>query len=194
MPDESSKAVLFGARLSKRASERRSYVRSTDVGHPRHGLSMEVSMRMMGSIRWIALCGSLLASVALCAAGALAAGAAVTTGTLEMSGGSVAAGIGYSWGGGTLTYQGRQYPFTVNGLRIGDVGITDVQGAGTVSHLDRVEDFSGNYTALQAGLTVAGGGSVMTMQNQNGVVITVTSTTRGLDADFGAGGVSIALK
>jgi len=111
-----------------------------------------------------------------------------------MSGGSVAAGIGYSWGGGTLTYQGRQYPFTVNGLRIGDVGVTDVQGAGTVSHLDRVEDFSGNYTALQAGLTVAGGGSVMTMQNQNGVVVTVTSTTRGLDADFGAGGVSIALK
>ena len=34
----------------------------------------------------------------------------------------------------------------------------------------------------------------MTMQNQNGVVITVTSTTQGLDVDLGAGGVSIALK
>ena len=103
-------------------------------------------------------------------------------------------GLGYSWGGGTLTYQGQQYSFTVNGLSIGDVGITDIQAAGTVSHLNQVQDFSGNYTALQAGLTVAGGGDVMTMQNQNGVVLTITSTTQGLDVDIGAGGVSIALK
>jgi hypothetical protein len=155
---------------------------------------MEVSMRMTGSIRWIALCASLLASVALCAAGALAAGATATTGTPEMSGASVAAGIGSTWGGGTLTYQGRQYPFTVNGLRIGDAGITDVQEAGTVAHPDQVEDFSGNYTMLQAGLTVAGGGSVMRMQNQNGGVSTIISTARGLDANVSASGVSVALK
>jgi hypothetical protein len=192
--DESSKAVVVGASQSKRASEQRDYVRSTDDRHRQYPLSMEVSMRMIRSVRWIAVCGSLLASAALNAAAAFAADAEVTTGTLAMSGGSVAAGIGFSWGGGTLTYQGRQYPFTVNGLRIGDVGITDIQGAGTVSHLDRVQDFSGNYTALQAGLTVAGGGGVMTMQNQNGVVITVTSTTQGLDVDLGAGGVAIALK
>jgi hypothetical protein len=151
-------------------------------------------MGMMTAIRWIVVGGSLLSPVPLYAAGISADVEAPTTGTVAMSGGSVAAGIGYSWGGGTLTYQGQQYSFTVNGLSIGDVGITDIQAAGTVSHLNQVQDFSGNYTALQAGLTVAGGGSVMTMQNQNGVVVTVTSTTRGLDADFGAGGVSIALK
>jgi hypothetical protein len=151
-------------------------------------------MGMMTAIRWIVVGGSLLAPVPLYAAGISADVEAPTTGTVAMSGGSVAAGIGYSWGGGTLTYQGQQYSFTVNGLSIGDVGITDIQAAGTVSHLNQVQDFSGNYTALQAGLTVAGGGDVMTMQNQNGVVLTITSTTQGLDVDIGAGGVSIALK
>ena len=149
---------------------------------------------MMSSARQMAIYGSLLAAVASFAAGTSDAVAAPTTGTVEMSGGSIAAGVGYSWGGGTLTYQGRQYRFKVKGLRIGDVGVTDVQAAGTVSHLDRVQDFSGNYTAVQAGLTVAGGGSVMAMQNQNGVVITLTATTAGLDLNLGASGVNIALE
>ena len=151
-------------------------------------------MRMMKSIRLIAVCGSLLAPVALYAAGASEAVAETTTGTVKMSGGSVAAGVGFSWGSGTLTYEGRQYPFTVEGLRVGDVGVTDIQAAGTVSHLQRLEDFSGNYTALQAGLTLAGGGSVTAMRNQNGVVLTITSTTQGLDVNLGASGVNIALE
>lgn len=151
-------------------------------------------MRMIKSIRWIAVCGSLLTPVPLYAAGISADVEAPTTGTVAMSGGSVADGVGYSWGSGTLTYQGQQFPFSVNGLSIEDVGITDIQAAGTVSHLNQLQDFSGNYTALQAGLTVAGGGDVMTMQNQNGVVLTITSTTQGLDVDIDAGGVTIALK
>jgi hypothetical protein len=155
---------------------------------------METSMRVMNSARWVVVCAALLAPTAVFALGASEAVAAETTGTVKMSGGSVAAGVGYSWGGGTLAYQGQQFPFKVRGLRIGDVGITDIQAAGTVSNLERLQDFNGNYTAVQAGLTLAGGGSVMTMRNQNGVVITVTSTTQGLDVDLGAGGVNISLQ
>jgi hypothetical protein len=158
-------------------------------------LLREISMGMMTAFRWIVVGGSLLAApVPLYAAGASAAVEAPTTGTVAMSGGSVAAGVGFNWGSGTLTYQGQQFPFKVNGLSIGDVGITDIQAAGTVSHLNQLQDFNGNYTAVQAGLTVAGGGDVMTMQNQNGVVLTLTSTTQGLDVDIGGGGVSITLK
>ena len=47
-------------------------------------------------------------------------------GVLRLSGGSFAAGIGFSWGGGTLTYKGRQYPISVSGLSLGKVGITKV--------------------------------------------------------------------
>jgi hypothetical protein len=156
---------------------------------------MEALVLVMKSIRLIALGGSLLAPVTLYAADtSVAAAETTTTGTVAMSGGSVAAGVGFSWGGGTLTYQGREHPFKVKGLRVGDVGVTDIQAAGTVSHLNSLQDFSGNYTALQAGLTLAGGGSVTAMRNQNGVVITITSTTQGLDVNVGASGVNIALE
>jgi hypothetical protein len=158
-------------------------------------------MSMMNLARSMVVRGALLAAVALFAAGPVEAAEPTTTGnvqptttgTVEMSGGSVAAGLGYSWGGGTLNYQGRQYRFKADGLRVGDVGITDIKAAGTVSHLDQVQDFNGNYAAVQAGVTVAGGGSVMAMQNQNGVVITLTSTTQGLDVNLGASGVNISL-
>jgi len=149
-------------------------------------------MRMMKTLRLTAVCGSLLAAATLFTAAASPAFAG--TGTVELSGGSVAAGIGLSWGGGTLTYEGRQHRFKVEGLNIGDVGITDVQAAGTVSHLDRLQDFNGNYTAIQAGLTVAGGGSVFAMKNENGVVITFTATTQGLDVNLGVGGINITLE
>jgi len=39
--------------------------------------------------------------------------------TVEFSGGSIAAGIGFSWGSGTLTYKGTKYPITVSGLSVG---------------------------------------------------------------------------
>ncbi len=43
--------------------------------------------------------------------------------TIKLHGGSVAVGIGYSWGGGTLTYKGKTYEVEVKGLSVGDVGI-----------------------------------------------------------------------
>ena len=42
--------------------------------------------------------------------------------TIKLSAGSVAAGVGVSWGSGTLSYQGKSYPISVNGLDVGSVG------------------------------------------------------------------------
>ena len=114
--------------------------------------------------------------------------------TVEFSGGSVAAGIGYSWGSGTLTYKGVKYPITVAGLSAGSVGATDVTASGSVYNLKKIEDFEGNYTSVGAGATVGGGGSVSTMRNQNGVVIDSVSTSKGLKISLAAGGVQIKLK
>ena len=54
-------------------------------------------------------------------------------------------------------------------------------------------DFNGNYTAVGAGLTVAGGGGAATMKNQNGVKINVKGTTKGAKVTIGGSGVSIEL-
>jgi len=114
--------------------------------------------------------------------------------TLKLSAGSMAAGIGISWGSGTLTYKGKDYPIDVRGLSVGDVGITKIEASGSVYNLKKLDDFTGNYTAAGAGLTVAGGAGVATMKNQNGVQINLVSTTQGVKFALGAGGVDIKLK
>ena len=117
----------------------------------------------------------------------------VPVATLELSEGSVAAGIGFSWGSGTLTYQGRKYPVKVQGLSVGEVGITRATAKGTVVELKKLEDFSGNYTAAGAGATAAGGAAAMIMKNQNGVVIELTSTTQGASLKVAASGIRLTL-
>ncbi|MFI5315365.1 MAG: DUF1134 domain-containing protein [Myxococcota bacterium] len=115
--------------------------------------------------------------------------------TIEFKGGSVAAGVGYAWGGGTLTYKGTKYPFTVSGLSAGaSAGATSVTASGKVYGLTKIEDFDGNYMAVGAGATVGGGGSVVAMKNQNGVSIEGVATTQGFKLSLDTAGVKIAIK
>jgi hypothetical protein len=121
------------------------------------------------------------------------ANAGATDGTVTFTGGAVALGVGFQWGSGTLTYQGRQYPFRMDGLSVIDVGVTRVTGSGTVHNLRQVADFSGNYVSVSAGATLAGGGSVSSLRNQNGVVIDGISTAQGVRLTLAPGGVNITL-
>ena len=116
-----------------------------------------------------------------------------TEGTVTFSGGAFAVGIGFQWGNGTLTYQGQQYPFRLNGLSVLDIGVSGITGSGTVHNLRNVADFSGNYVAATAGVTVAGGGSVTSLRNQNGVVIDGVTTAQGARLTLAPGGVNITL-
>ena len=45
--------------------------------------------------------------------------------TIRLSSKAVAVGVGFSWGGGTLTYKGKDYPISVEGLSLGKVGVPD---------------------------------------------------------------------
>jgi hypothetical protein len=112
---------------------------------------------------------------------------------IELSGGAVAAGIGYSWGSGSLIFQGTRYPLKVSGLSIGSVGISNYTAAGNVTGLRTPQDINGNFTAVGAGATLGGGGNVAALQNQNGVVIHLSSTTQGVSLSIGAAGVKISL-
>jgi len=112
---------------------------------------------------------------------------------IELSGGSVAIGIGYSWGSGTLIFQGKRYPLKVSGLSVASVGITDYTAAGSVEGLFSADQIQGVYTAVAAGGTLGGGGNIAAMKNQNGVVIHLTSTTQGLSLTLAAEGMKITL-
>jgi len=114
-------------------------------------------------------------------------------GVIELSGGSVAVGIGYSWGNGTLIFQGKRYPLKISGVSIASVGVTDYTAAGSVEGLKTPQDINGNFTAVSAGGTLGGGGNIAAMKNQNGVVIHLTSTTAGLSLTLAAEGMKISL-
>ena len=113
--------------------------------------------------------------------------------TIKLSSSSVAAGIGFSWGSGTLTYQGKTYPIEVNAISIGDVGITKVEATGKVYNLKNLDDFNGKYTAAEIGMTLGVGGVVSMMKNQNGVSMEIVAITRGVEFTLGISGVAMKI-
>jgi len=138
--------------------------------------------------------------ILLLALGFAASGFAATTAqerpdaTIDFSGGTFALGIGFSWGGGTLHYKGKDYPIKVSGMSLGKVGATKATARGNVYNLKHLRDFDGNYTSTGVGMTLAGGRSATAMKNQHGVKVAAYSTTRGLDVTIGGAGVDMSIK
>jgi len=113
---------------------------------------------------------------------------------LTFSDDTIAAGVGYTWGGGKLHFAGQDYPFTVSGVSFVDVGAAHLDGSGEVFNLQRVEDFPGTYYAAAAGVTIIGGKNVAVLQNNKGVRIYVHSTSEGVKFNVSADGITLALK
>jgi hypothetical protein len=148
---------------------------------------------------------SFLATVFVSAIAAAANGAssppavpegAIPSGYVWFSGGSVAIGIGYTWGHGTLYYSKdqKQYKFKLSGVSIADVGGAGITAEGEVYNLASPADLSGDYSAVTAGVTVIEGGSVAYLKNDKGVVIKLHSQTGGLRFNLSANGMHITLQ
>jgi hypothetical protein len=125
---------------------------------------------------------------------AVAADEPAPSGTVAITSKTVAIGIGVSWGDGTLTVQGKTYPFSVDGLSVVDLGVSNITSNGEVFNLKNVADFSGNYTAGEAGIAIGGGPSDTIMKNDRGVVIRLHGTQQGGRLTLAAGGVKLQLK
>jgi len=113
--------------------------------------------------------------------------------TLELSGGAVAAGVGYTWGKGTLNFQGKSYPVTVKGLSVNSFGAENIRASADVYHLRKLSDFDGNYAGASAGVAVAGGGVASALENQNGVVVMLHAHALGIGFNISIDGVAINL-
>jgi hypothetical protein len=114
--------------------------------------------------------------------------------TVSFSGASAAAGVGVTWGQGTLRFQGKDYPFKLQGVGVADLGGSSIQAIGDVYNLERVEDFAGNYAAASAAAAFADEGKAeASMQNERGVVLRLHSTTKGLQLKAAVEGVRIEL-
>ena len=114
--------------------------------------------------------------------------------TLKFSEGSVAVGIGWSWGKGALTYQGKDHAFKVKGLSVGEIGITKAEATGRVFNLKKLEDFNGLYAAAGTEGTIALGAGETAMKNSKGVVIYVSPLTKGVNFKLAVEGVNFTLE
>jgi hypothetical protein len=114
--------------------------------------------------------------------------------TFRYSGATAAAGVGVSWGQGTLTFQGKDYPFRMRGFDVANVGAGKVTANGNVYNLTNVSDFAGTYAAASAGAALAGGGGATAMKNDRGVVIRMNSTTEGVQLKLALEGATIELE
>ena len=116
---------------------------------------------------------------------------------LRFSGGGFALGIGVSWGSGTLTYRGKDYPVKVKGLSVGRVGVTSSSAYGEVFNLKNLQDFNGHYNVGGAGtrgVTLGAGKTGTIMSNQAGVIVRLSTTQKGVDVNATGGGVDMQIQ
>ncbi len=123
-----------------------------------------------------------------------AAEKATPSGKVSLESRSIAAGIGVTWGDGHLTFKGKDYPFSVDGLTLVDWGISKASATGEVYNLTDVSKFAGTYVAAEAGLTLAGGLGGMVLRNSEGVVLHLHSVSRGARLQLGTSGLIIKMK
>lgn len=114
--------------------------------------------------------------------------------TLKLSEGQVAVGIGWSWGKGSLSFKGKEYPFKVKGLSIGDIGLSEAKAEGRVFNLKKLEDFSGTYGSAAAEGTMVKGAGAVVMKNEKGVEVQLLPKTEGVNLKLAAEGVHFTLE
>jgi len=116
------------------------------------------------------------------------------SGSASFSGETVAIGVGFTWGKGVLKFEGKDYPFKVDGLSAIGAGITKMSGTGRVYHLKTPADFAGTYA-------VAGGGGALgshgegsaSLKNDKGVVIEFHTREKGVSVNLDISGVHIKM-
>ena len=95
-------------------------------------------------------------------------------------------------GKGTLTHEGRSYPFRIGGLGFGGFGVAAIDAHGTVYNMRGVDSFTGAYGNARIGLTAADKGKGrLWLKNTNGVVMKLWTEMKGLALTGGVDGIVI---
>ena len=94
--------------------------------------------------------------------------------------------VGSGAGGGTLTFRGRAYPFTLIGSLIGPGAISTMQASAEVYKLRDVSQFSGPWIQGTGRLAVStkATGEIW-LENRNGVVMRLSAAQAGLTFSSG---------
>jgi len=137
---------------------------------------------------------SLVISGAGLATGVFVSQAEAATGAISLHIASAGFIFGVTGGSGVLSFMGRQYPLTVGGISAGAlIGASATDLVGTASHLHAPGDIAGIYSAIGAGLAVAGGRRAARLTNAHGVVLRLQGRQIGFSFSIDLSGMSISL-
>lgn len=101
--------------------------------------------------------------------------------------------VGGAKGKGVLHFKGKDYPFTMSGVSVGGVGVTEAHGTANVYFLKKIEDFPGTYNGIGAGAAAGPSKGGNTFQSMKEVVITTKSKGEGVALNLGVSSVTITL-
>ena len=114
------------------------------------------------------------------------------SGRVRIEATAIAAGVGLSWGVGTLVIGDSEHRFKLSGLTVADVGISRVTASGEVWGLgDDYRKFEGTYSGVDVGAAVGGGRGGLAMRNEYGVIIKLRATQQGVRFSMASGGTTI---
>lgn len=116
------------------------------------------------------------------------------TGSVRIKVAKVGFIVGVGGGSGTLTFKGKRYRLSVGGVSAGTIGVAGADLVGTASNLHTAADIAGAYSAVSAGVAVAGGAKAVTLQNSNGVVLHLKGNQVGFEASLSLSGLTISLE
>jgi hypothetical protein len=103
--------------------------------------------------------------------------------------------VGVSGGSGTLNYNGQQFPLRVGGVSLGaTIGISRAEFIGNVYNLRAASDIAGVYTAVEAGVSIAGGRQVARLRNSRGVILEVRGRQVGFMFSIDLSGLNVQLR
>lgn len=102
--------------------------------------------------------------------------------------------VGVGGGSGVLTFAGKTYQLGIGGVSVGSFGATTADLVGRAYNLRRASDIAGTYTAVSAGVAVAGGAKTARLQNSNGVILELRGPQIGLDLSVALSGMSVSLR
>lgn len=103
--------------------------------------------------------------------------------------------VGVSGGSGKLRYGGKNYALKIGGVSLGaTIGASKAELIGTAENLKNSSDIAGTYTAVQAGVAVAGGAKTAQLKNSKGVILNLKGKQVGLEFSLDLSGMQISLK
>lgn len=115
--------------------------------------------------------------------------------TLEVASEEMRLIMGGTAGKGVLHFKGTDYPFSYKSASAG-VGakmVKEMSATGQVYFLSRIEDFEGQYTAVNSAAMAGASELAVSYKNDKGVLVELKGTVEGVGLSMGAGVATIKL-